>query len=50
MAFMCKQFNIKKLAMPKIGCGLDRLQWSKVRENIKEAFKDIDIEIVVKYL
>ena len=50
MAFMCKQFNVKKLAMPKIGCGLDRLQWGKVREIIKEAFKDIDIEIVVKYL
>ena len=50
MAFMCKQFNVKKLAMPKIGCGLDRLQWGKVREIIKEAFKDTDIEIVVKHL
>ena len=50
MAFMCKQFNVKKLAMPKIGCGLDRLQWNKVREIVKENFKDLDIEIVVKYL
>lgn len=50
MAFMCQKFNIKKLAMPKIGCGLDRLQWGKVREIIKESFKNMDIEIVVKHL
>ena len=28
----------------------DRLQWSKVREIIKEEFKDLDIEIEVRYL
>lgn len=50
MANMCKKYNVKYLAMPKIGCGLDRLQWSKVREIIQEAFKDIDIEIEVRYL
>lgn len=50
MAFMCKQFNIKYLGIPKIGCGLDRLQWGKVREIIEEEFKDIDIEIEVRYL
>lgn len=50
MATMCKQYNIKYLAIPKLGCGLDRLQWSKVREIIKEEFKDMDIEIEVRYL
>ena len=50
MVSMCKEFNIKYLVMPKIGCGLDRLQWGKVREIIKEKFKDLDIEIEVRYL
>ena len=39
--------NINKIAMPLIGCGLDRLQWEKVSEIVQEVFKDIDIEIVV---
>ena len=39
--------NIKHIAMPVIGCGLDRLQWSKVSAMIKEIFADTDIEIVV---
>lgn len=42
--------NIKKLVMPKIGCGLDRLSWDKVEPMIKDIFKDLDIEIVVCYL
>ena len=36
--------NIKHIAMPVIGCGLDRLQWSKVSAMIKEVFADTDIE------
>lgn len=36
-----------KIAMPKIGCGLDRLQWPKVREIIEDVFADTDCEIVV---
>jgi hypothetical protein len=39
--------DVKYLAIPKIGCGLDRLSWGKVREIIQEVFKDIDIEILV---
>lgn len=39
--------NVKKIAMPIIGCGLDRLQWDKVSEIIIDIFKDIDIEILV---
>ena len=39
--------NITKIAMPLIGCGLDKLEWSKVSEIIKEVFKDTDIEILV---
>lgn len=43
----CLHNDIKKIAMPTIGCGLDRLQWDKVSEIIKDIFKDTDIEILV---
>lgn len=42
--------NINKIAMPKIGCGLDRLSWDIVEGMIKEIFQDLDIEIIVCYL
>ena len=42
--------NITKLIMPKIGCGLDRLQWPKVREILKNVFGDTEIDILVCYL
>lgn len=38
---------ITKLAMPKIGCGLDKLEWSRVKEILEEIFEDTDIEILV---
>lgn len=50
MAKLCKDNNIKYLGLPKIGCGLDRLNWYKVREIIKENFKDMPIQIEVRYL
>lgn len=50
MRDMCKNCDIKYLAMPRIASGLDRLSWPKVREIIKEEFKDLDIEIEVRYL
>lgn len=37
----------RKIAMPKIGCGLDRLKWEKVELIIKEVFDDMDIDILV---
>lgn len=39
--------NISKIAMPIIGCGLDRLQWNKVKEIIQSVFEDTNIEILV---
>lgn len=39
--------DCKKIAMPVIGCGLDRLEWSKVSDIIKDVFSDTDIEILV---
>jgi len=43
----CNKLEIKKLAMPKIGCGLDRLQWGKVKKMIEEIFNGLDIETLV---
>lgn len=39
--------DVKKIAMPIIGCGLDKLKWNKVSEIIKNVFRDTDIEILV---
>lgn len=39
--------DCKKIAMPVIGCGLDRLEWSKVSDIIKDVFYDTNIEILV---
>ena len=47
MKRVCIANGIRKVAMPKIGCGLDRLEWKKVSETIKDVFKDVDIEILV---
>lgn len=39
--------NSDKIAMPKIGCGLDKLEWSKVRKIIFDVFESTDVEILV---
>ena len=41
--------GIEHISIPKIGTGLDKLQWSKVEEIIKDVFKDTDIKIDVYY-
>jgi hypothetical protein len=33
--------------MPEIGCGLDKLQWGKVKEIINNEFYNTPIEITV---
>ena len=45
----CKLDGVDKLAMPRIGCGLDRLAWEKVRRMIQYIFADTDVEILVCY-
>ena len=39
--------GVKKIAMPKIGCGLDRLGWVMVKHLIEQTFRDIEGEILV---
>lgn len=45
----CDQLQITHLALPKIGAGLDRLNWNDNRAIIQEVFKDSDIDILVCY-
>lgn len=47
MREQCKRLGISKLAVPLLGCGLDRLQWDRVKEILNDVFSDVDIEILV---
>ena len=47
MRDICIKNNISKVAMPKIGCGLDRLKWDKVIGIIMNVFQYTNIEILV---
>lgn len=37
--------NVTSIDMPKIGCGLDKMAWSKVRSILEEAFKYTNISV-----
>lgn len=47
MKEICLSRNIKFVAMPLIGCGLDRLKWENVSEILKNLFKDTDVKILI---
>ena len=42
------EINLCRVAMPKIGCGLDKLDWVEVKKLIQEIFETTEIEILVK--
>jgi O-acetyl-ADP-ribose deacetylase (regulator of RNase III) len=42
--------QVSTINMPKIGCGLDRLEWSKVEKMLMGIFKDTEIRINVYYI
>ena len=50
MAEQVVDLEIEKIAIPLLGCGLDKLSWNIVKEMIEEVFEDIDVEILVCYL
>ena len=39
--------NVKKVALPKIGCGMNRLSWPDVKTMMEEVFWDTNIKITV---
>ena len=47
MKALCGEKDIRRVAMPVIGCGLDRLEWEKVSEMIQEVFAGTEVEILV---
>lgn len=50
MKKICIREKILKIAMPKIGCGLDKLNWMDVKQLLFETFQDTGIEIFVCYI
>lgn len=43
----CQELNILKVAMPKIGAGLDGLKWEEVKKEINKIFVDSGVEVLV---
>uniref|UniRef100_A0AAY4ENN5 Macro domain-containing protein n=1 Tax=Denticeps clupeoides TaxID=299321 RepID=A0AAY4ENN5_9TELE len=43
----CLENGVRRISMPRIGCGLDRLNWKKVSFMIEEVFQDTSIFITV---
>ena len=44
---LCLRYHITELAMPKIGCGLDLLEWNLVSRIIDQIFENQPIKITV---
>ena len=42
--------GVAHIAMPKIGAGLDRLDWEENKKKIQKTFENTDIDITVYYL
>ena len=43
-----KEFNIKSIALPKLGCGLGGLDWNEVFDLIKDFHNSIEDNILVQ--
>lgn len=43
---MIKQ-GLNRVAMPRIGCGIDGQNWEEIRNIIKEVFRYTDIEVLI---
>ena len=48
--YLMRRPYITRVLMPRIGCGLDRLEWSKVRAMIETILENLDVEVKVFYL
>lgn len=47
MCILMRRAGVKNIAMPIIGCGLDRLRWSDVRHVLKTTFATDDVNTTV---
>jgi O-acetyl-ADP-ribose deacetylase (regulator of RNase III) len=50
MKEICDEEGIKKIAMPRIGSGIDGLDWIHVREIVCDVFDKSEVEILVCYI
>jgi len=46
----CQLYKVKQLAIPRLGCGLDRLDWIKVKTLISKIFSNTGISFHVYFL
>ena len=42
-----KELGLNRVSIPRIGCGLDRLEWSKVKNILEKIFVDVDVTVYV---
>ncbi len=47
MRALAEMMGVKKIAMPKIGCGLDGRNWNIVSQMIQDVFAPTDIDILI---
>ncbi|CAG0887714.1 unnamed protein product [Darwinula stevensoni] len=45
----CEEHGVKALAMPRIGCGLDGLEWKQMNEIIEKVFQDSSLDVITIY-
>ena len=50
LAKKCEELQIKQLALPKLGTGLDGLEWAKIMKVLKHAFQSSQTTVTVIYL
>jgi hypothetical protein len=50
LANLCAVHGVANLAMPRIGCGLDRLRWDKVRPMIEERFSNLPVKLSIRFV
>uniref|UniRef100_A0A3B5QAM3 Macro domain-containing protein n=1 Tax=Xiphophorus maculatus TaxID=8083 RepID=A0A3B5QAM3_XIPMA len=43
----CLENGVNRISIPRIGCGLDQLLWSKVSKILEQIFKETNISIAV---
>ena len=47
LLWLCEENKLKRLAMPKIACGLDQLDWNIVSKIIHNVFKNSIVQVTV---
>jgi hypothetical protein len=45
---LCVDLHVRQLAVPRLGCGLDKLSWERVIRMLEAIFADTAVEITVR--